>query len=129
MRLSACRGKRAQSPGQREIYQYQPTLPMPYPCIVVSTWHSPISTRSVSSPHRRAMPPVFTLQLFFYGGYCRGIKLLCLILAQSGLGSRLPPHAPVRPAPYTSVARCTLVNVARASTTRQLVSRYSMSIR
>ena len=58
MRLSACRGKRAQSPGQREIYQYQPTLPMPYPCIVVSTWHSPISTRSVSSPHRRAMPPL-----------------------------------------------------------------------
>ena len=49
MRLSAYRGGRAQSPGQREIYQYRPTLPMPYPCIVVSTWHSPIDAQCLLS--------------------------------------------------------------------------------
>lgn len=47
MRLHACRG--AQSPGHRKIYQYLSTPPMPYPCIVVSTWHSPIDAQCLLS--------------------------------------------------------------------------------
>lgn len=122
----------AQSPGHREIYTT--SVHAPHALSVHRGVHVAFPDRralsAITTTHRRAVPPVFTLQLFLYG-YCRGIELMHLILAQSGLGSGPPPppHAPVRPAPYTSVARCTLVNGARASTTRQLVPRYSTSLR